>query len=388
VRIPSRVSGITFAQFDALNSRAAELRAAGHHVIALGQAIPGFPPPPAAIRAAQNALAAGTAHVYSADAGLPSLRAALCARLRETHDIVATPDEVIITSGGNQAFMLAMMTLVDPGDEVLLPAPYFVNHEMTVRAIGAVPVEVPLNESRGFALGWDDLEPHVSSSTRAVVVCTPSNPTGAVVEREEMVRIARELATRGVLLFADETYGRFVYGREFWSVAALPEWRENVILTGTFSKSFGMTGWRVGYLLADTGVTSQAIKIQDAMVICAPVLSQVAAEAALRESWDYPLSFHDQLIARRRVLVDGLQTIPRLHWTPTAGAFFAFVRVDACTDSNQLALDILERAHVVTIPGASFGRSGEGFIRLSYGAATEDELREAVARLKQYFAYP
>ena len=301
---------------------------------------------------------------------------------------MATPDEVIITSGGNQAFMLAMMTLVDPGDEVLLPAPYFVNHEMTVRAIGAVPVEVPLNEARGFALGWDDLEPHVSSSTRAVVVCTPSNPTGAVVEREEMVRIARELATRGVLLFADETYARFVYGREFWSVAALPEWRENVILTGTFSKSFGMTGWRVGYLLADRRVTSQAIKIQDAMVICAPVLSQVAAEAALRESWDYPLSFHDQLIARRRVLVDGLQSIPRLHWTPTAGAFFAFVRVHGCTDSNQLALDILERAHVVTIPGSSFGRSGEGFLRLSYGAATEDELREAVVRLKQYFAGP
>ena len=339
-----------------------------------------------AIRAAQNALATGTAHVYSADAGLPGLREALCARLRETRDITVTPDEVIITAGGNQAFMLAMMTVIDPGDEVLLPGPYFVNHEMTVRAIGATPVEVPLSEARGFALRWADIEPHLSSHTRAVVVCTPSNPTGAVVERDQMMQIARELASRSVLLFADETYARFVYDGDFSSVASLPAWRENVILTSTFSKSFGMTGWRVGYLLADRHVTAQAIKIQDAMIICAPVVSQIAAEAAIREAWDYPLSFHDELIARRRVLLDGLRSIPRLHWTPTGGAFFAFVRVSGCTDSGRLSVDILEREHVVTIPGASFGTGGEGFIRLSYGAAGQDELREALGRLERYFS--
>jgi aminotransferase len=219
-----------------------------------------------------------------------------------------------------------------------------------------------------------------------VVVCTPSNPTGAVVEPGEMARIARELSARSVLLFSDETYARFVYGRGFRSVAALPEWRENVILTSTFSKSFGMTGWRVGYLLADRRVTEQAIKIQDAMVICAPVISQIAAEAALRESWDYPLSFHDELVARRRLLAAALESIPRLHWLPTGGAFFAFVRVNGCSDSTRLSRDILERAHVVTIPGASFGQAGEGFIRLSYGAAGESELREALARLARYFS--
>ena len=258
-------------------------------------------------------------------------------------------------------------------------------HLVTVRAIGAVPVEVPLSEARGFALRWADLEPHVSSQTRAVVVCTPSNPTGAVVERDEMMRIVRELAARRVVLLADETYARFVYGGEFWSVASLPEWRENVILTSTFSKSFGMTGWRVGYLLADKRVTEQAIKIQDAMVICAPVVSQIAVEAAIRHAWDYPLSFHEELIARRRVLVDGLRSIPRLHWTPTGGAFFAFVRVNGSADSERLSRDILEREHVVTIPGASFGQGGEGFIRLSYGASGQDELREALGRLGRYF---
>src|SRR5262249_13909212 len=148
----------------------------------------------------------------------------------------------------------------------------------------------------------------------------------------------------------------------------------------------GMTGWRVGYLLADRDVTEQAIKIQDAMVICAPVVSQIAAEAAIREAWEYPISFHHELAARRRVLVDGLRSIPRLHWTPTDGAFFAFVRVNGCIDSLRLSRDILERAHVITIPGASFGQAGEGFIRLSYGATGQDELGEALGRLARYFA--
>jgi aspartate/methionine/tyrosine aminotransferase len=397
IRIPSRVSHIALAQFDVLNSRAAELRAQGHTVISLGQALPGFGPPPSAIAAAQRALATTEAHIYSADAGLEGLRAALCEKLarREAPERDVTPEEVIVTAGGNQAFMLALMTLVDPGEEVLLPAPYFVNHEMAVAAVGAIPKEVPLEETRGFRLRWADLEPHVSRSTRAVVICTPSNPTGAVIERQEMTRIVEELASRGVILFSDETYARFVYEGsdprdggpvQAPSAANVSGWRENVVVLNTFSKSFGMTGWRVGYMVADARVCDQAIKIQDAMIICAPVVSQMGVEAAVRESWDYPLAFRDELMARRRVLMDRIARIPQLHWTPTGGGFFAFVRVAGCTDSARLANDILERAHVVTIPGSIFGESGEGFIRLSYSAVAQDDLREALERLASYFA--
>ena len=384
IRIPSRVSRIALAQFDVLNSRAAELRAAGHTVISLGQALPGFGPPPAAIAASQHALATKEAHVYSADAGLEGLRAALCDKLGDVQ-----PDEVIVTAGGNQAFMLALMTLVDPGEEVLLPAPYFVNHQMAIAAVGAVPREVPLEEARGFQLRWADLEPHVTGNTRAVVICTPSNPTGAVIERGELTRIVEELARRGVVLFSDETYSRFVYdghGRQAPSAMDVAGWRENVVVLNTFSKSFGMTGWRVGYMIADARVCEQAIKIQDAMIICAPVVSQMGVEAAIRESWEYPLAFRDELIARRQVLVDGLARVAKLHWTPTGGGFFALVRVAGCTDSSALAADILERAHVVTIPGSIFGASAEGFIRLSYSAVPGDVLREAMERLATYFS--
>lgn len=386
-RVPPRVTDIALAQFDVLNTRAEELRARGRHVISLGQALPPFGPPQAAIHAARSALDRADAHIYSPDAGLLSLREALCERLASSHDIRATPDELIITAGGNQAFMLAVMTLVDAGDEVVLPAPYFVNHEMAVRAIGAVPIELPLAEEDGFAVRWSDVESRLTSRTRACVVCTPSNPTGAVADRNELMHIARELARRAVVLIVDETYMRFVYSAEdHGSIASLPEWRESVVVVNTFSKSFGITGWRVGYMLADKSVCEQAIKIQDAMIICAPVVSQIGVEAAIRESWDYSLSFHAELMARRRLLSERLEQIPRLHWLPTYGGFFAFVRVQGCTDSAALASDVLERAHVVTIPGAIFGRCGEGFIRLSYGSVSPQDLGEALDRLRQYFA--
>jgi aspartate/methionine/tyrosine aminotransferase len=157
-----------------------------------------------------------------------------------------------------------------------------------------------------------------------------------------------------------------------------------VVVIGTFSKSFAMMGWRVGFLLADAAVCDEAVKVQDAMIICAPVLSQMMAEAAVCECWDYALSFHAELRARREVLSAAVAAIPRLHWMPTAGGLFGLVKVDGCEDSIRLSHDLLERAHVVTIPGAVFGRSTEGFLRLSYGYAGQADLAEAAARLSHF----
>ena len=392
-RVPARTSNLILPPFDVLNQKAAALRRAGHDVISLGQAVPGFGPPPAAIDAARRALDDAPTHRYSEDAGMVTLREALCEKLAAHRRVDAQPDEVIISAGGNQAFMLAAMTLIDPGDDVVLPTPYFVNHEMAIRAIGGVPIEAPLSEEEGFTPRWSAIEPHVTARTRALVLCSPSNPTGAVIDESELGRIVHELSSRGVIVFSDETYLHFVAGRPndpsvagTASAAAVEGWRENVVVVGTFSKSFGMTGWRVGYVLADRAVCEQALKIQDAMIICAPTISQIAIEAAIRADWNYAHSFHGELIARRAALEDGIATIPRLHWTPTAGGFFAFVRVDGCRDSMTLASEILDRAHVVTIPGETFGTTGQGFLRLSYGAASVDQLREALRRLRVYFA--
>ena len=383
--VSARVSGLVVPPFDVLNQKAAALRRQGHDVISLGQAVPGFGPPASAIDAARRALADPATHRYSADAGLPSLREVLCETFARERTIDAQPDEIIITAGGNQAFMLAAMTLLDPGDEVVLAAPYFVNHEMAIRAVGATPIEAPLQESAGFSARWSDLAGHITARTRAVVLCTPSNPTGAVVGAGELTRIVREVSSRGIVLVSDETYLHFVYDGTHASAASVEGWRRNVVLVGTFSKSFGMTGWRAGYLLADRAVCQQAIKIQDAMIICAPVISQIAVEAAVRDNWNYAPSFHDEFRARRIALEEGLAAIPPLHWSSSAGGFFAFVRVDACPDSVALASNILDRVHVVTIPGATFGKSGEGFLRLAYGASSVEELTEACARLRRFF---
>jgi len=383
--VRSRIRNIDLPPFDPLNRRAAELRAAGHHVISLGQAVPFFPPPEPALRAARAALDMPEVHRYATDPGRPSLRSALADRLAAMAGTPLTGDDLVITAGANHAFTLALTTLVDPGDEVILPAPYFTNHQMAILALGATAVEAPVADRATFDVRWADIEPHLTARTKAVVLCNSSNPTGAAIGAVEGLRIIREAAARGLVVFSDETYMHFVYEGAHWTAASAPDWRRNVVVIGSFSKSFGMMGWRVGYMLADASVCEQAVKVQDAMIICAPVISQIAAEAAVRESWLYPASFHDELRRRRRILADGLASIPDVDWTPTRGGLFAFARTAGCDDSTRLSNELIERAHVVTIPGAAFGASGEGFLRLSYGYATTTELAEAVQRLHRFF---
>jgi aminotransferase len=234
-----------------------------------------------------------------------------------------------------------------------------------------------------YGVTWADIAPALTDRTRAVVLCNPGNPTGAPVTATAGTRIVSELAARGILVISDETYMRFVYDDRHWSAATAADWRRNVVVIGSFSKAFAMMGWRVGYMLADATVCEQATKVQDAMIICAPTISQMAAEAVVRDDWDYPLTFHAELLDRRRRLSSGLMRAG-VPWAPTAGGFFAFVRVDGCTDSHELALRLLDEAHVVTLPGSAFGRSGEGCLRLSYGSVDPDALDEAVERLTTF----
>jgi aminotransferase len=384
VRLPSRVLDIELPPFDPLNVRAAQLRAEGHRVITLGQALPFFPPPASALRSAQEALLAPDVHSYSTDPGRPSLRRLLAERLGD-HGITCQADDLVITAGANHAFATAVATLVSAGDEVVLPAPYFTNHHMQVQASGAVPIEAPLADQRSYRLTWDDIAPALTSRTRAVVLCNPNNPTGAPIAAADGERIVQELADRGIVVISDETYMHFVFDGDHWSAASVAGWRRNVVVIGTFSKTFALMGWRVGFVLADRAVCEQATKIQDAMIICAPMISQMVVEGALRDDWDYPRRFHGELVHRRQLVADRIAATPQLSWSPTGGGFFAFTRVEGCTDSTALATRLLEEAHVVTIPGAAFGRSGEGCLRLSFGSVAEPDLIEGLDRLSDFF---
>ena len=384
MRIPTRVLDIELPPFDPLNVRAAELRAQGHRVISLGQALPFFPPPPSAMRAAEAALQARDVHFYSTDPGRPTLRRLLAERLAD-YGISCGFDDLLITAGANHAFATVITTLVSPGDEVVLPAPYFTNHHMQVEASGAVAIEAPMADQRTYCLTWNDIAPAVTPRTRAVVLCNPSNPTGAPVTADHGTEIVDELASRNIFVISDETYMQFVYDANHWSAASVSDWRRNVVVIGTFSKSFAMMGWRVGFVLADRAICEQATKIQDAMIICAPTISQMVAEGALRDDWDYALRFHREFVRRRQLVAERIGSIAKLSWSPTGGGFFAFTRVEGCTDSTRLANRLLDEAHVVTIPGAAFGRSGEGCLRLSFGSVSGDDLVEGLNRLEDFF---
>jgi aminotransferase len=325
-------------------------------------------------------------HAYSTDPGRPSLRRALADRLREEINADCGPEHLVITAGANHAFATVIATLVDPGDEVVLPGPYFTNHYMQVQAAGAIAIEAPLVDQQTYDVTWDDVARAMTPRTRAVVLCNPSNPTGATITRANGERILRELAARAIWVISDETYMQFVYDAAHWSAASLSDWRRNVVVIGTFSKSFAMMGWRVGFILADRDVCEQATKIQDAMIICAPTISQLAVEAAVNEDWDYARGFHAEFKRRRQRVAERLADMRTLHWAPAGGGFFAFALVDGCADSTALATRLLEVAHVVTIPGASFGRSGEGCLRLSYGSVSDGHLEQALERLATYFA--
>ncbi len=380
------VRALVLPPFDPLNRRAAELRQAGHSIVSLGQAVPFFGPPASALDAARRAIDTPEVHRYATDPGMPRLRRILAQRLGETLGSDTTADDLIVTAGANHAFALALATLVDPADEVVLPAPYFTNHEMMVRAMGAIPIEAPVADRFGFGVQWADILPHLTPRTRAIVLCNPSNPTGAPLIREAGETIVREAGARGLIVISDETYLHFVYEGRHWSAASATDWRRHVVVVGTFSKSFGMMGWRLGFVMADRSVCEQAVKVQDAMIICAPVISQVIGDAAARECWSYPASFHDELRTRRQILADGLGTIRRVSWIPAAAGLFAFARIDGCHDSTALAHQLLEEAHVVTIPGAAFGACGEGHLRMSYGFASPSELHDAVERLRRALA--
>jgi aspartate/methionine/tyrosine aminotransferase len=384
MKIPARVRAIELPQFDVLNDIAAEWRARGADVITLGQGLPGFDPPDIAIAALRAAAADGASHVYSSDAGTPEIRRALAASLAALGASVDPDSEVIITAGGNQALQLALTTLVDHGDEVVLVSPFFLNHQMAVQSVGARAIEAPVPAERAFAPAWNDVAPHVTNRTRAVVIVTPSNPTGAVTPPQDLERIIRECAARDIIAFVDETYLRFVYDGEPFTALSIADWRRNVVVIGSFSKQFAITGWRCGYLVASGDAIAEAMKIQDVMVICAPVPVQRAVAAILEADAGYAKRWLPELKERRDFLIAALADIPGVTAVTPPGAFFVMARIDGVSDSRRAALDIIDKQQVVTIPGAYFGKAGEGYLRISYGAAPIDRLHAAAHRLREY----
>lgn len=395
-RPSARVARTAPALIDLIGRACQERKRAGGRLYRLAQAVPDFPPPPHVQEALRAALAKESTHRYTVDPGLPELREAIARVLGGARGAAWSAEEqVLVTAGANLAFAEVLPAIVDPGDEVLLLSPYYLNHGMAVELMGARPVEVPLPAASGFAVDFDALERAVTPRTRVLVLVNPSNPTGAVLGRGEMERLLALARAHGLWVVSDETYEDFVLDAppDGWaSAASFPEHAERVVVLGSFSKSAGLSGWRVGWIAGPSDLVHELLKCHDTMIICAPVAGQLGARAALEGDRGW-LEAHRETLRRRRGLVlDGLARSPVLETAPGAsrGAMFVLVRPRAglLTDSTATALDVIAKTGVALVPGAAFGRCGEGWLRLSFAAASEAELGEAMGALEDYFARP
>jgi aminotransferase len=366
-----------------LARRAVELAQQGADVIRVDQGAVDIAPPPAFVEGVIKALADPEVHRYAPDPGLPELRMALARYGSERFGAEwDSRSEIVITAGANQACFAALMAIVEPGDEVLLPSPWYFNHAMAVTALGAVPVPVPTNAEEGLAPTVEAVDRAITPRTRVLVLVNPNNPTGACYADVSVRRLGELAVERDLWLLSDQTYHELHYGRVApLSPAALAGVRDRVITVGSFSKSLGLAGWRLGFLAGNANLVAEILKIQDCSVICAARAGQEGLLAALPEIDGHVMRVRDALGARRDRLVAALHAAHLDAFVEPAGSLFLFLRVPDVRDDWAFCQRLLEEQHVVAVPGSVFGPGGRGSIRLSYGSAAPDRLGEAAGRI-------
>lgn len=375
MKLTQRVSRIGESATLAVSRRAKELAAKGVEVIDLSAGEPDFDSPAVAIEGAIDGLRKGMTR-YTAAAGLPELRAALAADYKRRWGAPWGASEVVVGVGGKAVLFEAMLALVEAGDEVILPSPYWVTFPEQIRFAGGTPVTVETRPEEGFQLNADSILAAMTERTRLVVVNSPCNPTGGVISAADLRRVAEACAERGAFLLSDETYEHFMYdGATFASAAALAtELPETILLVNSFSKTYAMTGWRVGYLLAPAAVARAVTAIQSHATSNPTTFSMVGALAALEHAGGTVPAMVAEYQARRDLVMAGLAAIPGFECAAPHGAFYAFPRVDACFGGDiggsvDLCGHLLDTARVALVPGAAFG--ADGFLRISFAASRE-----------------
>jgi aspartate/methionine/tyrosine aminotransferase len=366
-----------------LSARALELADRGADVIRLDQGAVDIPPPSEFIERVAEALDDPVVHRYTPDPGLPELRAALARYAVERLGVSYDPEtEIIVTAGANQGCFAALMALVEPGDEVLLPSPWYFNHAMTLTALGAVPMPVPTSVDDGFAPSPDALAAAITPHTRGLVLINPNNPTGARYDDESVRRLTALIVERDLWLLSDQTYHEVHYGPSPpLSPASMPDARTRVVTACSFSKSLGLAGWRLGFLAGPAALIEQALKVQDCVVISANRPGQEGLLAALPVVDRHSDLVRRELCDRRDRLVAALRPEGLDDFAEPGGSLFLFLRLPGAVDDWAFCRRLLEEQHVVAVPGSVFGPGGEGSIRLSFGSTSADRLAEAVQRI-------
>ena len=353
-------------------------------VISLGVGEPDFPTPWHIRRAGIKSLENSKTR-YTSNAGLMALREELCKDISRRYSVNYDPKtEVLVTVGGSEGIDGAIRALVAPGDEVIIPQPSFVCYEPIVRLAGGIPVIVELKAENDFRLTANELCAAISDKTKALVFPFPSNPTGAIMEREDLESIAEVLRDTNICVISDEIYSELTYGdRRHVSIASIDGMRERTVLINGFSKSYSMTGWRMGYACAPAPIISQMTKIHQFAIMSAPTTSQYAAVDALKNGDDDVERMVAEYDMRRRLVVNGFNKIGMPCFEPK-GAFYCFPSIKKTgMTSEEFCEKLLMSKKVAVVPGSAFGQCGEGFVRVSYCYSTE-HIKEALSRIEEF----
>lgn len=321
---------------------------------------------------------------YTANSGTPALREEIAGYLARRFSLTYDPaDEIIVTVGGSEAIDLAIRALVCPGDEVIIPQPAFVCYGPLVSLAGGVPVYINTKEENAFKLTTDELKAALSPKTKLVVLPYPNNPTGAIMTAEDLAPIADVLRGTDIAVLSDEIYAELTYGHKHTSIASLPGMRERTIVASGFSKTYAMTGWRLGYTAAPREITRQMLKIHQYAIMCASTTSQLAAIEALRAGDDDIAMMHDEYNRRRRYIVSGLRGLGIDCFDPE-GAFYVFPNISRFgMTSEEFCSRLLNEQRVAIVPGTAFGDCGEGFARISYAYSVE-HITAALDRIERF----
>ncbi|MBR2740864.1 MAG: aminotransferase class I/II-fold pyridoxal phosphate-dependent enzyme [Oscillospiraceae bacterium] len=353
--------------------------------LSLGVGEPDFVTPWEVRRAGIESLDQGKTF-YSANAGLKELRRQISSYLEKAFDLRYDPEkETVVTVGGSEAIDMAMRALLNPGDEVLLPSPCFVCYEPIARMCGAKVTPIVLKEENEFRLTAEELRAAITERTKILVLPFPSNPTGAVMSRSDLEDIAEVLKGTEIFVLSDEIYSELTYGCErHVSPAAVSRdmWERTVTVNG-FSKSFAMTGWRLGYVCAPAPITEQIVKMHQFAIMCAPTTAQYAGIVALRDCMDVVAEMRDEYDMRRRFIVDGFNRMG-LHCFEPRGAFYVFPSIESTgLSSEDFCEQLIRKKRVAVIPGTAFGPGGEGHVRVSYSYSLK-HIKEALRRIGEF----
>ncbi len=384
-RISNRVGAIAESATMAITEKAHQLRASGLPVISFGAGEPDFPTPDHIVEAAVAAARDPRNHHYTPNAGLPELREAVAASTRSLSGVEVSPGQILITNGAKQAVYLGLAALLDPGDEVLVPAPYWVTYPQAAALSGGTPRFVPTTEAGGFKVTIADLERAATPRTKVLVFVSPSNPTGVVYDNEEVTAIGRWAGERGMWVLTDEIYQQLVYpSGPAPSIAGFPELDDRVVIVSGVAKSYAMTGWRVGWLIGPPDVFKAANNHQSHLSSNVNNIAQRAALAALSGPTDSITAMRFAFDRRRQKMVEMLTDMKGVSCLTPAGAFYTFPGVEdhlaRFGDTLDFATYLLEAANVAVVPGEAFGASGH--VRLSY-ALSDDDLVTGLTRMAE-----